>query len=127
MPNHFHGIIILSDIYGGGGVDKGDKGESQTRPYNPTRPYEPTCSNSMPPPQKRHGLPEIVRALKSFSARLINQRRDTQGIPVWQRNYYEHIVRNEHELNAIRQYVCENPMKWGMDMDNPSNIEMPSL
>jgi REP element-mobilizing transposase RayT len=81
----------------------------------------------MPPPQKRHGLPEIVRALKSFSARLINQRRDTQGVPVWQRNYHERIVRNEHELNTIRQYVYENPMKWEMDMDNPANIEMTIL
>jgi REP element-mobilizing transposase RayT len=137
MPNHFHGIIILSDIYGGGEIDlgdegdKGDEGESETRPYKTqpyeARPYEPTASDSSPPPQKRHGLPEIVRALKSFSARLINQRRDTQGVPVWQRNYYERIVRNEHELNAIRQYVYENPMKWEMDMDNPSNIEMTML
>lgn len=138
MPNHFHGIIILT------GNDH-CRGESQTRPYDPTRPYHrtarpydpthpsdprpynPTTSDSTPPPQKRHGLPEIVRALKSFSARLINQRRDTQGVPVWQRNYYEHIVRNEHELNTIRQYVYENPMKWEMDMDNPSNIKMTSM
>ena len=61
----------------GGGIDLGDvgdKGESETRPYK-TRPYkthpyearpdEPTASDSTPPPQKRHGLPEIVRALKS--------------------------------------------------------------
>jgi hypothetical protein len=45
-------------------VDKGDKGESETRPYK-TRPYQPTAFDSTPPPQKRHGLPEIVRALKS--------------------------------------------------------------
>ena len=136
MPNHFHGIIILSDVYGGGGIDQGVEGvegESQTRPYKPRpykprpsearpdepRSYQPTASDSTPPPQKRHGLPEIVRALKTFSARLINQRRDTQGVPVWQRNYYERIVRNEHELNTIRQYIDENPMNWEMDMDNP--------
>jgi hypothetical protein len=121
--------------FSGGGIDQGDKGdkgdkgdegESETRPYE-ARPYQPTASDSTPPPQKRHGLPEIVRALKSFSARLINQRRDTQGVPVWQRNYYERIVRNEHELNTIRQYVYENPMKWEMDMDNPANIGMTSL
>ena len=108
MPNHIHGIIIFSDTCG--------RGEYEIRP-----------SNNLPPHKKRHGLPEIVRALKSFSARLINQRRDTQGVPVWQRNYYEHIVRNELELNTIRQYVNDNPLKWGMDLDNPSNINKSSL
>jgi len=38
---------------------------------------------------------------------------------LWQRNYYEHIVRNENELNRIRQYIMDNPLKWALDRENP--------
>jgi REP element-mobilizing transposase RayT len=62
------------------------------------------------------GLPEVIRYFKSFSARKINHLRDGVGIPVWQRNYYEHIVRNDEELNKIRQYIQENPHRWELSM-----------
>jgi REP element-mobilizing transposase RayT len=39
---------------------------------------------------------------------------------LWQRNYYEHIIRNEDELNSIRQYIEDNPLKWEMDRENPT-------
>ena len=44
------------------------------------------------------------------------------GAPVWQRNYHEHIVRNQEELQRIRQYVHDNPFKWSEDPDNPTNL-----
>jgi putative transposase len=69
---------------------------------------------------RRHGLSEIVRALKSFSARHINEQRNTPGTPVWQRNYYEHIVRSERALDAVRQYICDNPLRWELDRHYPS-------
>ena len=47
--------------------------------------------------------------------------RNTSGVHVWQRNYYEHIIRDENELFAIRQYIHENPLKWEMDKENPLN------
>lgn len=50
-------------------------------------------------PAGRHALPEIVRGLKTFSARRINEMRDT-ATPVWQRNYYEHLIRGNDELNT---------------------------
>jgi REP element-mobilizing transposase RayT len=65
-------------------------------------------------------LPEIVRAWKTFSARRINETRKTPGIKIWQRNYYEHIIRNENELNRIREYIQNNPMKWEFDRENPN-------
>jgi len=74
------------------------------------------------PTKKQHGLPEIIRQFKTFSARRINQMRNTIGWPIWQRNYYEHIIRNEHEINKIREYVMNNPLKWEMDRNNPQNI-----
>jgi len=72
-----------------------------------------------PAPTKRHGLPEIVRAFKAFSSRRTNDIRNTAGIPVWQRNYYEHVIRDEKELNSIREYIRYNPLKWEEDEENP--------
>ena len=57
-------------------------------------------------------LSEIVRAFKTFSARRI-------GHPVWQRNFYEHIVRSEAALERIRQYIVDNPARWAFDRENP--------
>ncbi|ODS32916.1 MAG: hypothetical protein SCARUB_01968 [Candidatus Scalindua rubra] len=38
---------------------------------------------------------------------------------MWQRNYYEHVIRNEQELNKIREYIINNPLKWLLDRENP--------
>jgi len=64
------------------------------------------------------GLPEVIRYFKSFSARRINHKRKCLGTAVWQRNYYEHIVRTDDELENIRQYILENPMRWELK-NNP--------
>jgi putative transposase len=64
-------------------------------------------------------LPKIIGRLKMNSAKQINQIRNTPGVPVWQRNYYEHIIRDEPELHAIREYIRYNPLKWGDDEENP--------
>ncbi|MBI4683330.1 MAG: transposase [Nitrospirae bacterium] len=70
-------------------------------------------------PNHFHGIIFIVGAcskpLKTYSARRINQIRDSPGIPVWQRNYYEHIIRNETELEKIREYIVSNPLNWEQD------------
>lgn len=119
MPNHVHGIIILTEGDDGGGSDMVDRGvlpEGKGRggspmpgdgalpdqeragrehlPARETRPYDQ---------QTRPDLSEVVRAFKSFSATRINRLRHTEGIPVWQRNYYEHIVRNQREMGRIAQ------------------------
>ena len=114
MPNHVHGIIILTDSAVADPVVATLVGAG-LRPA-PTGPA-PTTG-----PPRRHGLPEVVRALKSFSARRINQLRSTPGTRVWQRNYYEHIVRSERALDAIREYVHHNPVRWELDRYNPSAV-----
>jgi len=70
--------------------------------------------------QKRHELSEIVRAFKSYSTRRINSIRKTSGAPVWQRNYYEHIIRNVEALHKIIQYIRSNPSNWDHDQENPN-------
>ena len=52
----------------------------------------------------------------------INTLRCTPGAPVWQRNFYEHIVRNEKELLEIQQYILDNPAKWELDKENPDRL-----
>lgn len=58
---------------------------------------------------------------KSIVTKRINELSDNPGCPVWQRNYYEHIIRNEDELNDVRQYIIDNPLKWKLDEENPAN------
>ena len=66
-------------------------------------------------------LGAIVRALKCRAAKRINRLRRTPNAPVWQRNYYEHIIRNDDDLARIRQYILDNPAKWAEDAENPAN------
>jgi putative transposase len=102
MPNHIHGIIILTDVGAG---------------FKPA----PMAIGPNPAPLKRHGLPEIIRALKTFSARRINEIRQLPGVPVWQRNYYEHIIRSEEDYTRIAEYIIDNPRRWSEDSLHPEN------
>ncbi|MGD8599358.1 MAG: transposase [Anaerolineae bacterium] len=108
MPNHVHGIIVLTD----------DERVGAGLKPAPTRADDGESARAVA--RKRHGLPEIVRGFKTFSARRINRLRRTPGLPVWQRNYYEHIVRSERALNAIRRYIAGNPDRWAWDRYNPA-------
>ena len=101
MPNHLHGIIVLRDLVGAG--------------FKPA----PTTTNPAPANQ-RHGLPEIVRALKTFSSRRINEWRNTPGAKLWQRNYWEHIIRSDADHLRIREYINNNPAYWEMDGLHPA-------
>jgi len=106
MPNHVHGIlfIVYHDTVGAGQKNSDQSGESSLAP----------------PLQNSPGsLGAIIRAYKSTTTRLINGLRHTPGVPVWQRNYYEHIVRDEKEMDAIRQYIQNNPAQWELDQENP--------
>ena len=60
-------------------------------------------------------LSTIVRAVKSASTKQINKLRNSPGQELWQRNYYEHIIRDEKDLNRIRKYIKNNPAKWEED------------
>ena len=62
-----------------------------------------------------------MSGFKSSITKIVNQIRNTPGYPVWQRNYYEHVIRNEDDLNRVRQYIIDNPMKWLEDENNPAN------
>ncbi len=113
MPNHMHGII---------NIDR--RGESCIRP-NPAdmgdhedRPYGGTEINS---------LGRIIQAFKSITTKeyiLGVKKYDWHPFRgrLWQRNYYEHIIRNEDELNDIREYIVYNPLTWDKDGENKDNL-----
>ena len=65
-------------------------------------------------------LGAIVRAFKSAAALRFNRMRSATGKPLWQRNYYEHVIRDEKDFERIRQYIRGNPMRWPLDEDNPT-------
>ena len=100
MPNHFHGIVIIV------GADLR------------------VCSSM----GKRTGLP-LHRMVQWFKTMTTNEYihgvKQNLNVPIdkrlWQRNYYEHIIRNEEDLNEIREYIITNPLKWAMDRENPNN------
>ena len=60
-----------------------------------------------------------MRVFKSISAIDVNRLLNRQGCPLWQRNYYERVVRNDIELSAIREYIHFNPAKWAEDEEHP--------
>lgn len=68
------------------------------------------------PNTKRQDIPTIMGTFKSYSTR--EARQIEPGLQVWQRNYYEPIVRDEVELDGIRNYILSNPLLWEKDIDN---------
>ena len=96
MPNHVHGTVIITDDR-----CKGD------RPVAPSGP-------------RPRSLGAMMAGFKSAATRRINTTRGTPGASVWQRNYYEHVIRNESALDRIRQYIADNPARWSEDPENPA-------
>jgi putative transposase len=68
---------------------------------------------------RRKPLGQLIGAFKVASTKNINVLRGTPGAVVWQRNYYEHVIRNEDELNRARVYIANNPRQWALDRENP--------
>ncbi len=107
MPNHIHGIVVL---VGDGRVS--DPSLQET--------FRPTPKPPQPSYKKPRGLPQIIGSFKSFSARRINEKRDMPGVSVWQSSYYDHIIRDEADLNIRRQYILNNPSRWQEDVEYSS-------
>ena len=110
MPNHFHGVIfILSD-----GIARNNDAKS-----NSNDPDEGAASSARTKDRaRRPALGKIMRSFKSISAIRINEILGRKGQPVWQRNYFERIVRRGKDLGDVRRYIAENPERWMDDQEN---------
>ena len=99
MPNHVHGIVVIT--HNSSGV-----------------PDIAGANGRLPPPispMKPRSISSFMAGFKSFTTKRINILRDTPGNVVWQRNYYERIIRDERALNNIRRYIQMNPINWELD------------
>ena len=101
MPNHMHGIIVIHNT---------GRGAAMLRPYD-----DPHKINVSP-----GSLGAIVRSYKSAVSYRINKLHNATGI--WQRNYYEHIIRDEKDLQNKSDYINANPFMWDEDDNNPHNF-----
>lgn len=105
MPNHFHGIVSIV-------------GAGSPRPDLPQNVNEILGGET--PPLRLVTLGQIVGYFKYQSTKRINQSRNTPGEPVWQRNYYERVIRDESEWHTMGQYIIDNPLKWADDENHPT-------
>ena len=97
MPNHLHGLLIIGDC----------KGEAC---------LAPTKKTSSP---KKGSIGAIVGSFKSSVSRRAGKLCSSVVRQLWQRGYYEHVVRNDIDLNNIREYIVNNPARWDFDKENP--------
>ena len=104
MPNHVHFVVWLNP--------PNDAGVGAQ--FN----CAPTIGVRFRMDKQRPALGQIVRTFKALVTRGIHQLQPDIAF-AWQRNYYEHIIRNERELYAIRQYIRDNPLHWAEDVENP--------
>jgi putative transposase len=111
MPNHVHGIIEITDS---------DVWATHASPIpNPSPLQNPSPPRSAP----AGSLGAIVGSFKSAVSKRIH--RQHNRAQVWQRNYYEHIIRDERELGKIWRYIESNPAQW--DNDTQNSRRPPSL
>jgi len=113
MPNHVHGIIVIN-CRGESRIRPGDFHEPNSGDHK-DRPYGTTAGS-------------IGRIIQAFKSRVTHEYimgvRHQMWAPfngkLWQRNYYEHVIRDDASLNLIRQYIMDNPPRWAEDEENPA-------
>lgn len=111
MPNHFHAVLFVNENVGAHCI----RPESETK--------DDSRAHSSAPLRRQSGsIGSIIAGFKSVVTKRINTLRYNPGCPVWQRNYHEHVIRNEADLDNIRQYIVNNPLKWDLDENNPANV-----
>lgn len=111
MPNHFHGILFIDDC--------------RDTPCGYPDIDQKQCNS-----RKRNRLGEIIGAFKSLCAvswlGIIESENVNARAKFWQQNYFEHVIRSEKELDSIRRYIKENPIKWEFDKENPMSGKISS-
>jgi putative transposase len=106
MPNHFHGIMFIRNMA--------------------QLPVGATHGRPFPCGPKSRSIGAIIGGFKSAVTRRINEQQNMRGMIIWQRNYFEHIIRNEDSLNKIRCYIRQNPLNWSLDKERDSLIKFVS-
>jgi REP element-mobilizing transposase RayT len=119
MPNHFHGILFIRE-------NARATRQGQTMILSGKEPMQtdsPIGIDGSPLPRgpKPASLGAIIAQFKSRATKRIWKFPEFKETPIWQRNYYEHIIRNEKDLQNKTDYIEANPRLWGDDDENPVN------
>jgi putative transposase len=115
MPNHFHGVIVLV------GAGPCACPEFRRQPLG----VAPTDNSANRTAMARTlSLPDVVHRFKTLTTQRYVLGVKDQGWPrfnrrLWQRNYFEHVIRSEDSLKRIRDYILKNPTQWEFDRENP--------
>jgi putative transposase len=116
MPNHMHAVVWIARLSA-----KNDDGHENNVAMNNDAADNVGAHGRAPLRRKPRSLGSLVAGFKSAATTRSNTLRVSPGVAIWQRGFYEHVVRNERELAAIRQYIRDNPLKWALDRDNRAN------
>jgi putative transposase len=121
MPNHFHGILIFHETVGASrpGLTNTCSGAMSL----PVVTNDEIDGSPLPHGTKPASLGAIMAQFKSRVTKRLWKIPSLRGTPVWQRNYYEHIIRNDRDLQNKTDYIEANPMLWDQDNENPLNIK----
>jgi len=130
MPNHIHGIIVLKNDVGASLVDAPNTPNMNLTNNSPDIIKQNFINDKgagTGPAPTQYGLSDVIGAFKSITTHeyIIGVRNSNWPKfkkRLWQRNYYEHIIRNNSDLNRVRKYIIDNPQKWGLKNNN-SNKE----
>ncbi|MEA5621191.1 transposase [Cronbergia sp. UHCC 0137] len=131
MPNHLHGIIMIvkseatqdfsqsvSEVEGEALANQ----DFQRKQNLSSQCFAPTGEKIKINGTTPQSLGSIIQNYKSVSTRQINRINKAKGNVIWQRNYYERVIRNEEALNNTRQYIVNNPINWEEDEENTNNL-----
>ena len=130
MPNHIHGIITLGTVGAGSPRPHQETQRQQAVGAGSPRPHTRSRHNTGAEPQSPQDrrdvvssptLGQVVAYFKYQSTKYINQRHNTPGTCIWQRNYYDHVIRDDIGLQRVREYIRNNPTQWELDQLHPDN------
>lgn len=119
MPNHFHGVLNIVDVDNivGAGSPRPGPFLSQSGTENSSV----ATGGETPPLQVKTTLGHVIGYFKYQTTKIINQQRRSPGMKIWQRSYYERVLRSEDEWERVREYITLNPGRWQEDRENPTN------
>lgn len=121
MPNHFHGIVIINQEINSDFMKNDVDFQDNNVGANGRLPLQQIQSSRPKISMKPKSISSLIAGFKSATTKKINIIRNTPQNPVWQRNYYDHIIRNDESLARIREYVQNNPLSWENDQLHPNN------
>jgi putative transposase len=106
MPNHFHGIVMLTDA---------------EQVAHDAEPIAHGCA-ALPRGSRdraKRSISTMMAGFKAATTKRINEWRGIPGRPVWQPKFYEHVIRSEDDLRRQQEYILNNPLQWELDEEYP--------